>query len=120
MTINTHSPIAFTFIRHGGADIHAELQIWHKKEAYSPNDRPIAKLNFGNATQTMELQSINLPNRSFTCVFLGLVRESLNGVYALQLSANDQALYTQQGDVNLTTAPNEFSNLKSVFDLNVT
>ncbi len=117
MSINIKSPVPFAFSRSGGSDIRSEIQIWIKKPVYSPSDRPIARLTFGNPTLAIEAQDAHLAPGNYICVFLAMVCEARDGSFGMQVHVGNQPVYTQQGDVNTTPAPRDLRNFKSVFEL---
>lgn len=114
MTINSKSPINFSFSRKGGTDIQAEVQIWIKQSQYNSDDRPIARRRFDNVTKATEKQDIVLPQGAYVCVFLCSVREALNGVFDFRLAVGDSEAYAQKG---MTPNPNDVRNYKFEFDL---
>lgn len=117
--IPANSPVDFQFQRQGGADIHAEVQIWHKKANYSPTDRPVHRVSLNNALTSHEAESVRLPNGTYTCVFVALVREALNGAYAVRLVVEGKPAFQSEGDVNTSASPGDLKNLRAAFDLKV-
>lgn len=117
--IPANSPVDFQFQRTGGADIQAEVQIWHKKKEYSPTDRPVHRVRLTNALTAHEAESVRLDKGLYVCVFVALVREALNGVYGVSLVVEGKTAYTSSGDVNTTPNPGDLKNLRAVFDLQV-
>lgn len=117
--IRANSPVDFQFQRQGGADIQAEVQIWPKKANYSPTDRPVHRVRFGSPLMAHEAESVNIANGFYTCVFVALVREALNGVFALSLVVEGKQAYSTNGDVNTSSKPGDLKNLRAAFDLEV-
>ena len=117
LPIPAKSPIDFVFQRQGGADIQGEVQVWIKKDKYLPTDRPLQIIRFSNPLVAQEAQAVSLPPGAYVCVFLGLARESLNGVYLLRLAVEQQAVFTKNGDVNKTSKPGEFENFRADFEM---
>lgn len=117
--VQTTSPVDFQFSRGGGADIQGEVQVWPKKASYSSTDRPVHRIPFNNPLTAQEAQSVSLTPGQYICVFLGIARESLNGVYALRLALQGKDVFSKSGDVNETAKPNEFQNFRANIPLTV-
>lgn len=113
MELIVKSPLTMTFSRSGGADIQAEVHIWVKKDTYGQGDHPVAKFQFNNSLLVQESYSTSLPKGKYVAVCIGIVRESMNGVFFLSLSIGNTTVYSQKGDVNLTNKPNEYLNFRS-------
>lgn len=120
MSVNVKSPARFVFDRSGGADIQSVVQIWIKKDAYGPADKPVTQLGFQNPLQSHETQSATLPPGAYIAVFLAMAREALNGVYAMRLAIDGEQVYAKEGDVNADpTKLNEIQNFVAKIELNV-
>jgi hypothetical protein len=118
--IATKSPVDLLFRRQGGADIHAEVQVWVKKDQYLPTDRPVHRIRFTNPLVAQEAQSVPLSPGIYVCVLLGMAREALNGDYAVRLAVKNKAVFTQQGNANTGPAQGEIVNFRADFELQVT
>lgn len=118
--IPVKSPLDLTFLRQGGADIQAEVQIWVKKDKYGPTDRPLHRLSFTNPLVAKEVQSVPLAPGPYVCVLLGMAREALSGVYAVELLCETTRVFAQQSDANTTPKAGDIVNYRAEFDIAVT
>jgi hypothetical protein len=115
--LKANSPVDFQFQRSGGADIQAEVQIWPKKTKYSPTDRPLLRISFNNPLVAHEAASVPVAKGAYVCVFLGIIREALNGVYATTLTVEGVQVFSKKGDVNTTPGKNDFINIRADIEM---
>lgn len=114
MLRNVKSPFQLEFTRSGGALVTARLDVW---QATNAGWQPAAQYEFRQATQPREVVTGTLAQGSYTCVFQCYVEESLNGKYAFSFSVGGVGTYSDSGDVNTTSAPNESKVYKDQFIL---
>ncbi|WP_431260852.1 hypothetical protein ACQ86G_12535 [Roseateles chitinivorans] len=117
MAIAANSPVTFQFARQGGADIQCQVQVWHKKDKYSPADRPIKLINFTNPLVVHEAESLQLPKGPYVCVLIGIAREALNGIYNAQLDIEGVKAFQKNGDANSSSKPNDIVNLRADIEM---
>ena len=106
-----------TFARKGGAVIEGRVDVWR---AEANQWTHILQMRFEDPLQPSETVKGQLEAGEYTCIFRGVIEESLNGRFAYELDVGGVSTFADSGDVNITSSDQDFKVLKDQFILGVT
>ncbi len=114
MKIQSPTPVPLELQRGGGSVITTRLDFWSS----TPSGWELAGSSlFQAVTKPREVQLPALPPGTYTSVLTCFVEESVNGIYAFDMSVNGVSIAKDHGNVDTSTSPHDSKVYKDQFVL---